>query len=40
MNVLLNAFIHGLFVGAIIASVVVVISLLYQKVKAMQTTDQ
>ncbi len=33
MNVLLNAFIEGLFVGAIIASVTVIIYLLYLKVK-------
>jgi gas vesicle protein len=39
MNVLVNAFIHGLLVGAIIASVAVVISLLYQKVKGGQNTD-
>ena len=39
MNVLINAFIHGLLVGAIIASVAVVITLIYQKVKGVQNTD-
>jgi len=33
MNILFDAFLHGLFVGAIIASITVVLYLLYIKLK-------
>jgi len=36
MNVLLNAFTHGLLVGAIIASVTVIFYLIYIKLKGLQ----
>jgi Na+/H+ antiporter NhaB len=39
MNVLFDAFLHGLLVGAIIASVTVVLYLLYIKLKGSDETQ-
>jgi hypothetical protein len=39
MNVLLNAFLQGLLVGAIIASITVIIYLLYIKLKKLHPSQ-